>query len=101
LLQALQLVHGLVEGAFLAGLHLRELRDEGHVVLVHAVLPHHDVFADFGAQEPPVRYGHIFEQELLGGSLGLPFGFQIVTQFVKCLGVFGGQDRGAGAETVF
>ena len=53
------------------------------------------------AAEAPVGGGHLTDEELLGGVLGLELGTEALEQFLKFLPVLLGQDDGAGNEAVF
>jgi len=55
---------------------------------------------DFHASEFPPGDGHLFDIELLGQGLRLPFGFQITAELLKILLGFAGQDDAAGAQAV-
>jgi len=79
---------------------LPEPIEEGDLSLGAGGFPEDIRLADFHAGQFPLRDRHLFQIELFGPGVGLPFGFQIVAKLMEFLAVFAGQDDGAGAKAV-
>jgi hypothetical protein len=57
-------------------------------------------FLVFGADQFPLSGDHAFQTDALGGGLGLPLGFEVVTELVEFLLGFPGEDELTGTEAM-
>jgi hypothetical protein len=78
-LQALQVALGAGVGALQAALGLPETVEHGELDLGSGIGGEDTELAAFHAVQFPLGDGHLFDIELLGSGLGVPFGFQVVT----------------------
>ena len=72
--------------------------EERYLDLGCAVLHCDAFFGSLDAGEFPLRDRHLLEVEVLGSGLGLPLGFEVVAELVEVVGIFTGEDDGAGAK---
>ena len=87
-------------GALQAALRLPEPVEQRDLVFGGCVLREDVYLTHFHAGQFPLGDRHLFDIELLGPALRLPFGFQIITELIEFNAAFAGQDYGAGAKAV-
>ena len=97
-MEALQLTLRAGVGALQAALRLPEAVEERNLDLGCASLENDAFFGSLDARELPLRDRHLLEVEVLGSRLWLPFGFEVVAELVEVVGIFTGEDDGAGAK---
>src|SRR5438045_5868534 len=99
-LKALKLALGSGIGTLKATLGLPETVEQGELILGAIGIFEEIYLAYFHAGQFPLRDRHLFDIELFGPRLGMPFDFEIVAKLSERLTVFARQHDGAGAKSV-
>src|SRR5438045_7003926 len=99
-LKALKLALGSGIGTLKATLGLPETVEQGELILGAIGIFEEIYLAYFHAGQFPLRDRHLFDIELFGPGLGMPFDFEIVAKLSEFLAVLARQHDGAGAKSV-